>query len=385
MYILKILYKNAFRHKLRTGLTVLSITIAILAFGLLRTVVSAWYAGSEASSAYRLITRNAISMTFPLPISYKEKIRQIEGVSGVSYATWFGGIYIEEKNFFVNLAVEPKTFLELYPEFVIPEKEKQAFLRDRKGFAAGRKLVHRFGWKLGDTVVLKGSIFPGNWEFTLRAIYRGRDNTTDESQFFLHYDYLNEVLKKRKRGWTDQVGIYYIGIKRPDQAAQVAAAVDETFRNSLAETLTETEKAFALGFISMSDAIITAIQLVSFVVIVIILAVVANTMAMSARERTGEYAVLKTLGFGGWRIAGLIFGESIIITMIGCAVGMAATFPASEAFRQSVGDYFPVFNIEIETFYLDLLLSLVVGILAGIVPTMHALKIRIADGLRMIE
>ena len=329
MYILKIIFKNAFRHKLRTGLTILSITIAILAFGLLRTVISAWYAGSEASSAYRLITRNAISITFPLPLSYKEKIRQVEGVSAVSYGNWFGGIYIEEKNFFVNLALDARTFLELYPEFVFSPAEKAAFLRDRKACAVGRKLADRFGWKIGDTIVLKGSIYPGNWEFTLRAIYHGKDKTTDEAQFFLHFDYLNETMKKLFPRRADQVGVYYVGITKPDMAAQIAAAIDKAFQNSLAETLTETEKAFQLGFISMSDAIITAIQLVSFVVIIIILAVVANTMAMSARERIGEYAILKTLGFGAWRISAIIFGESVIITMIGCAVGIAATFPAA--------------------------------------------------------
>jgi putative ABC transport system permease protein len=258
-------------------------------------------------------------------------------------------------------------------------------LRDRKGFACGRKLAERFGWKIGDTVVLKGTIFPGNWEFVLRAIYWGKDKNTDESQFVFHFDYLNETIKKTASGRADQVGFYFVGINNPDQAAEIAKKIDRTFRNSLAETLTETEKAFTLGFIAMSDAIITAIQLVSFVVIIIILAVVANTMAMSARERTGEYAIFKTLGFGGFYIAGLIFGESIVITMIGCVTGIAATFPAKEAFAKSMGNYFPIFNLAPKTIYLDCLLSFAVAILAGIVPTWRAVRIRIADGLRMIE
>jgi len=385
MRVLKIIFRNAFRHKLRTGLTILSITIAILAFGLLRTVVDAWYAGVEASSAYRLVTRSSASIIFPLPLSYKDKIRQIDGVRTVSYGFWFGGIYIEEKNFFANFAVEPRTFFELYPEYVLAPQEREAFLRDRKGFACGRKLAERFGWKIGDTVVLKGTIFPGNWEFVLRAIYWGKDKNTDESQFVFHFDYLNETIKKTASGRADQVGFYFVGINNPDQAAEIAKKIDRTFRNSLAETLTETEKAFTLGFIAMSDAIITAIQLVSFVVIIIILAVVANTMAMSARERTGEYAIFKTLGFGGFYIAGLIFGESIVITMIGCVTGIAATFPAKEAFAKSMGNYFPIFNLAPKTIYLDCLLSFAVAILAGIVPTWRAMRIRIADGLRMIE
>jgi len=385
MHILKILFKNAFRHKLRTGLTVLSITIAILAFGLLRTVVSAWYAGVEASSVYRLVTRNAVSLIFPLPLSYKDRIRLVEGVSEVSYGNWFGGIYIDEKNFFANFAVDAKTYLDLYREYVISDDEKTAFLRDRKGFVAGRKLAQRFGWKTGDTVVLRGTIFPGNWELVMRGTYRGRDPNADETVFLFHWDYLNETVKKVAPSRADQVGFYMIGIRDPAQATLVSQAVDDLFKNSLAETLTETEKAFTLGFVAMSDAIITAIKLVSFVVIVIILAVVANTVAMSVRERTNEYAVFKTLGFGGWRIIGLIFGESMVITMLGCAIGVAATFPAAAAFGKAMGAYFPVFNVEAETVVLGIAFSFAVGILAAVVPAYRTLRISIADGLRMIE
>ncbi|MFO0754766.1 MAG: hypothetical protein U0411_15740, partial [Thermodesulfovibrionales bacterium] len=227
-------------------------TIAVLAFGLLRTVISAWYAGVEASSVNRLITRNAISLVFSLPINYKDKIRQVEGVEGVSAANWFGGIYIEEKNFFANFAVEPQTYLELVPEFVLPPDQKDAFLHDRKGAVAGRKLAGKYGWKIGDTITLKGTIFPGNWDFTLRGIYTGRDKTVDESQFIFHWDYLNETLKKVIPRRADQAGFFIVGLKNPQLAAQVSAAIDAQFRNSLAETLTETEKAFQLSFISMT-------------------------------------------------------------------------------------------------------------------------------------
>jgi putative ABC transport system permease protein len=384
MNILKILFKNAFRHKLRTGLTILSITIAILAFCLLRTVISAWYAGVEASSANRLVTRNAVSLIFSLPFSYKEKIRQTEGVSTVSYGNWFGGIYIDEKNFFANFAVEPKTYLDLYPEFRLSEDQKNAFLRDRRGFMAGQKLAAKYGWRLGDMVTLKGTIFPGNWEFVLRGIYKGKDDTTDESQFLFHWDYLNETLKRTAPGRADQVGFYMIGVSNPALSTQVAERVDKSFKNSIAETLTETEKAFQMGFVSMSNAIITAIRLVSLVVIVIILAVVANTMAMTSRERIGEYSIFKTLGFGGWRIAGLIFGESLVITMIGCVFGVGFTFPVADAFGRAMGTYFPVFNVDNDTLGLAVLYSFAVGILSAIIPTYRAIKIPIADGLRSI-
>ena len=384
MRIIKLLFKNAFRHKLRTWLTILGMTVAILAFGMLRTLVSAWYAGVEASSANRLVTRNSISLVFSLPISYKDKIRQVDGVTQVSYGNWFGGIYIDEKHFFANFAVEPKTYLELYPELVLPPARKDAFLRDRRSAIAGRKLAERYGWKIGDTITLKGTIFPGNWDFVLRGIYSGRDRSTDETMFLFHWDYLNETLKKTIPRRADQVGFFMIGIKNPGLAAEVSVAVDKLFKNSLAETLTETEKAFQLSFISMTEAIVVAIQLVSFVVIIIIMAVVANTMAMTTRERLGEYSILKALGFGGWYIAALIFGESLVITSSGCALGIAATFPAADVFKKMLSMYFPIFNVAPETIYMDVAASLVVGITAAIVPTLHAARIRIADGLRRI-
>ena len=384
MFLIKLLLRNAFRHKLRTFLTILSITIAILAFGLLRTFINAWYAGVEASSASRLVTRNSISLIFSLPLSYKEKIRQIEGVKQVSWGTWFGGIYIDEKNFFANFAVDPRTYLTLYPEFVLSPEQREAFLRDRKSFVAGRKLAERFKWKLGDTVTLRGTIFPGNWEFVLRGIYHGRDETVDETQFFFHWDYLNETLKKTAPTRADQVGWYMIGVTRPDRATAVALAIDRTFKNSLAETLTETEKAFQLSFISMSEAIIVAIQLVSIVIIVIIIAVAANTMAMTARERLGEYAIFKTLGYRGVRIAVMIIGESMLIALIGGICGMALTFPIARSFGKILGTFFPVFKVPEEIFLMDLAAVLIVGISAAVVPTWRATRIRIAEGLRRI-
>lgn len=384
MQILKLIFKNAFRHKLRTFLTITGISIAILSFGLLRTVVNSWYAGVEASAANRLVIRNAISLVFPLPISYKDKIRQIQGVTNVSYGNWFGGIYIDEKNFFANFAVEPESYLKLYPEYVVPPDQQAAFLRDRKGFLAGQKLAEKYKWKIGDTVVLKGTIFPGEWDFVLRAIYKGRNKNVDETQFILHWDYLNESLKKTNIRRADQVGFYLIGISTPAVASDVSGAIDNTFKNSLAETLTETEKAFQMSFISMTEAIVVAIQLVSFVVILIIMAVMANTMAMSARERLGEYAVLKTLGFGGGYIAVLIFGESLLISSAGGLLGIILTFPAAKAFGEAMNQFFPIFNVSVSTIYMDVAASAVVGITAAIIPTFRAVSIRIADGLRRI-
>ena len=245
MYFTKLILRNALRHKLRTGLTVLGIFVAILAFGLLRTVIEAWYAGAESASSTRLITRNSISLVFPLPITYQEKIRQIEGVSRVTHANWFGGVYVSEKNFFPQFAVDIDSYFDLYPEYLIPPEQMKALVLDRKGCVVGRKLAETYGLSIGDVVPLRGTIYPGNWEFVVRAIYDGKEAKTDTSQFFFRWDYLNETLKKTVPRRANTVGVLVVGVRDADQVARVAAEIDRTFANSLAETLTETEKAFS--------------------------------------------------------------------------------------------------------------------------------------------
>jgi putative ABC transport system permease protein len=384
MFYLKLIIRNAFRHKLRAVLTVVGVAIAILAFGLLKTLVGLWYLGVERSSATRLVTRNAISLVFPLPLSYYDRIRQIPGVKSVSYGSWFGGIYIDEKHFFANEAFEPKSLLELYPEFVIPPEQREAFVRDRRGCLVGKKLADKYGWKIGDSITLKGTIFPGQWEFVLRAIYHGGDKSTEERVLLFHWDYLNEVLRRTVPRRADQVGFYMIGVTKPELAAEVSAAVDELFRNSLAETRTETEKAFHLGFVAMTEAIMIAIQIVSYVVIVIIMVVAANTMAMTARERIAEYSTMKVLGFKGYHIALTVFGESLFITMIGGLAGVLLTFPAASWLESSLSEFFPAFQIATSTILLQLAAALLVGLVAGIFPTWRGATIRIAEGLRRI-
>jgi putative ABC transport system permease protein len=384
MHALKLICKNALRHKLRTSLTVLGLVVAILSFGLLQTVVGAWYAGAEAASNTRLITRNAISLVFSLPLSYESKIRGIEGVTDIAHANWFGGIYQDPKNFFPQFAISGRSYLDLYPEFVLKEEERNAFVRDRKGCVVGRKLANQYGFKLGDVIPIKGTIFPGQWEFVVRAIYDGKLASTDTSQLFFHWDYLNETLQKTAARRANQVGVYVVQIGNADNAAAISRAVDGQFKNSLAETLTETEKAFQLGFVSMSEAIVVAIRVVSFVVIVIIMAVMANTMAMSARERLAEYATLKVLGFGPRFLAALIFGESLLISVVGAAVGIALLFPVASAFSAQMGTLFPVFEIAPQTLLLQAGAAIVVGIVAAIVPTLRSIHVNIVEGLRSI-
>jgi putative ABC transport system permease protein len=384
MHFLKLISRNTLRHKLRTGLTVLGLVVAILAFGLLRTVVDAWYAGAENASSTRLVTRSSISLVFQLPINYQEQIRKIPGVSAISHANWFGGVYITEKNFFPQFAVNEKTYFDLYPEYLIPPAEMKAFRADRKGCVIGRKLADTYGFKVGDTIPLRGTIYPGSWSFTVRAIYDGAEAGTDTSQLFFHWDYLNETLKKTITRRSNHVGVYIIQISDADRAAEISTEIDALFKNSLAETLTETEKAFQLGFVAMTEAIVVAIRIVSFVVIFIILAVMANTMAMTARERIGEYATLKALGFGPRFLTGLIYGESLAIALAGAVIGILLTFPVAHAFSKQVGTLFPVFGVSLETVFMQIAAAIAVGFIAAVMPALRASQVSIVEGLRHI-
>lgn len=384
MFMIKYIIRNMFRHKLRSILTVVGVAVAVLAFGLLRTLVGLWYSGAEHASDTRLVTRNAISLVFSLPVSYLERIRGVPGVNAISYGNWFGGVYIEEKNFFANYAVEPKSYLDLYPEFILSPKERSDFLLDRKGCIVGERLAKTYGFKVGDLITLKGTIFPGQWEFVLRGIFKGAEKATEERMLLFHWDYLNESLRQSVPRRADQVGFYIIGVKKPELAPDVSLAVDTMFKNSLAETLTETERAFQMGFVAMTEAIMVAIQIVSYMVIAIIMVVAANTMAMTARERIGEYATLKTLGFKASHIAGLIFGESVAISLMGGILGAVATFPGAKWIEVQLAQYFPYFSVSRETILLELLCALAVGVVSGIFPTWRGATIKIADGLKRI-
>ncbi len=263
------------------------------------------------------------------------------GVRSVSWANWFGGVYISERNFFPQFAIDAPTYLDMYPEFILPPEERKAFLVDRKGAIVGRKLAEQYGWKVGDQIPLRGTIYSGTWTFNLRGIYDGADKGTDQSTMYFHWALLNETIKKIYPRRGDQTGVFIVQLRDPGEAAEVSAAIDATFRNSLAETLTETEKAFQLSFVAMTEAILLAIQAVSFVVIVIIMAVMANTMAMTARERGAEYATLKTLGFSNGFVAMLIFAESLGIALLGGLVAVVLTVPAGERVRRADGNALP--------------------------------------------
>jgi len=384
VFIFRLLLKNAFRHQLRTGLTLVGLVVAICAFGLLRTIVDAWYAGVEGSSSTRLITRSNISLTFALPLNYGQRLRAVEGVQQVSWANWFGGIYITERNFFPQFAVDPVSYLALYPEYRIADDQKLAFYRDRQGAVVGRKLADKFGWKLGDQIPLRGTIYPGTWTFTVRGIWDGADTKTDEMQMLVHWGFINETIRQRYARRADAVGVYILGIDEPNNAAVIGQRVDKLFANSLAETMTETEAAFQLSFVSMSEAILVAVQAVSFIIVLIIMAVMANTMTMTARERLAEYATLKALGFSPGFVVRLLLGESLLIAAIGGVAGLLLTLPLAAAFRSAVGTLFPVFQVSQLTMALQLLAALGVGAVAAAWPAWRMSRIDIVAGLRHV-
>jgi putative ABC transport system permease protein len=385
MELFKLLIRNTLRHKLRSFLTLAGIGVAVMAFALLRTVVTAWHAGVEASAANRLITRHAVSFVFPLPLAYRDRIAQVRGVNKVTYASWFSGVYIDKNQFFARLAVDSETFFQVYPEFVIEREQFEAFKRERNACIIGIDIARRYNLNVGDIMLIEGDVFPGQWEFVVRGIYEPRDQTTDPASMMFHYQYLEERVRQEMPQRSGEIGWYIVRIGDPDNAAAISQEIDQLFTNSRAETKTETERAFQQSFLSAASAVITAINIMSFVIIGIILLVLANTMVMSARERTHEFAVLKALGFSAGQLFFLIAGEALILSALGSALGLLVTVPAVEGFQAALPKgWFPVFYIKPETIVLACIAAFVVGLTASLIPLRRVLSTRIVEGLRHV-
>ncbi|MEY3095443.1 MAG: ABC transporter permease [Burkholderiaceae bacterium] len=385
MLIARLLFLNIWRNRGRAMLTYLGLTISVLAFGLLSTVVEAWYSGAESASQARLITRSAISLIFPLPISHGERIRQVDGVESMTVSRWFGGVYKDSRNFFPQFAVEPVSYFQIYPEYILTEEARDRFYRDRRSAIVGRRLAQEHGFQVGDMVTLKGQIFPGQWEFLIAGIYDGKEEKTDTGKMYFHWVYLNEEVKRRNIARdANSVGVFITSLSDPERAAEVSMAIDGLFANSAKETHTETEQAFQLGFVAMTEAIVVAIRAVSFVVILIIMAVLANTMSMTARERTSEYATLKALGFPPWQVSGMVLGESMLLAMLGGITGLLLTYPVAAAFHEATGTLFRSFFVTLETNAWQLAAALLTGLVAAVFPMLKVYRIRIVEGLRAI-
>ena len=298
--------RNAFlRNKTRSVLTVLGVVITAVAFLFLRTVLTAWYASSEASAADRIVTRNAISITQSLPLSYAPRIAQVPGVTRLTWSNWFGGIYKDRRNFFAQFAIDAASALEVF-DIRFLQGSKADFLADRNACIVGKGLAEKFGWSVGDTVQLFSEIYPGDWRFRIAGIVEGSDDASIANTMYFHWARLNEGLPDRIK---NSVGVFTMKVANANDSPRVIREIDALFANSDAETHTETEKAFRLQFVSGSSAILTALQVVSGVILVIMALILGNTLAMGLRERTGEVGVMRAIGFLPRHVRALAFGE----------------------------------------------------------------------------
>ncbi len=379
MKFLPLVIANLFRKKIRTALTIGSFAVALFLFGLQVIVRGAFSQGVDIAGADRLVVINKVSLIQPLPLSYRDRLLRISGIKQVTYDNWFGGVYQDEKNFFPQFAIDVEHQRAMYPEFTVPEEQWQAFAGDREGAIAGQSLADRFGWKIGDRIPIKGTIYTGPWEFNLRGIYRGTRAQDDTTQFWFHWDFLEE---RRAFGKGD-VGWYVVRVTNPDLSVQVAKTIDTEFANSPFETKTDTEKAFAASFVKQMGNIEFLILTVGGVVFFTLLLVTGNTMAIAVRERMGELAVLKALGFSNQFVLQLVMLESLIVAFVGGGLGLllAKLFSLHGDPTNGILPYFYLPPLAIVS---GVAAALLVGVAGGILPAVSAMRLRVVDAIRRV-
>ena len=380
MKFLPLLWSSLWRKKIRTIFTLLSIFIAFLLFGVLMTIRGAFSFGVEIAGIDRLVLIHKVSLIMPLPVSYLTRLNTTEGVTMATHNTWFGGVYQDPSNFFAQIAVEPEPFMKLYPEYQVPPEQMKAWLADRQGVMVGVDLAKRFGWKVGDRIPIVGTIWQPKqgqvWEFNIAGLYDG-ESGIDKTQFFFRYDYLDE----NRRGGEGLVGWYIVKINDAGAAQQMGSKFDDMFANSSAETKTTTEKGFVEGFAKQVGDIGAIMIAITIAVLFTMILVAANTMAQSVRERTSEVGVLKTLGFSNLAILALVLGESVLIAVIGGGLGLLAAW----AFVQQgdpTGGMLPIFVLPTRDVVLGGALIVALGLLAGALPAINAMNLKITDALR---
>jgi len=382
MKFFHLIWCNLKRKKLRTSLTLLSIVVAFVLFGFLAAIQQALVGGVELAGADRLIVRQKVSIINLLPISYEARMDRIPGVDFATHQTWFGGIYQDPKNFFMQNPVEPEKFLKMHPEIVLPPEQEKAWLATWTGAIVGRRTANRFHWKIGDKVPIQSTIWTRpdgsrTWEFDIVGIYDGKDKGTDTTPLFFRYDYFDEARLYGK----GQVGWYTIRIKDPSQAAEVAKRVDEEFENSPAETKTEPEGAFIQGWAKAIGNIVFIVAAILSAVFFTILLVTGNTMAQAVRERTGEVGVLKAIGFTNAQIVSFVLAESCLLTVLGGALGLGLAWMMISR-GDPTGGLLPMFFFPKRDLLIGLGLSVALGFVTGIFPALQAMRLRVADALR---
>lgn len=383
MKFLPLLWHSLLRRKVRTLFTLLAILVAFTLYGFLVAIKAVFGMGVELAGNERLVLIHKVSLIQLLPISYLEQIRSTPGVVDVCHQTFFGGIYQDPKNFFMQMPVDPECILRMYPEFKLPEDQKKAWLADRQGAIVGRETAKKFGWKVGDRIPIQATIWRKTdnstaWEFNLDGIYYGTQEGTDQTQFFFHYDYFDES-RLFGRG---AVGWYVIRIADASKAAEIARAIDAQFANSPAETKTTTEKAFVQAFANQVGNIALIVRSIIGMAFFIILLVTANTMAESVRERTSEFAVLKTLGFTDGRVLLLVLAESCFIAGIGGFLGLGLAGMLVP--RIPTGGLLPDLYLPTSSVAAGVAMVAGLGVVAGIFPALRAMRLRIVDALRRV-
>jgi putative ABC transport system permease protein len=380
MKFLPLILANLGRHKRRTLLTIASVALALFLFASLRTVVTTIGAAGRLGSARRLVVLNATGLVFPLPLAYAGRLRAIQGVEAVSWANWFGGRYGDGKRFFANFAVDPESYLEMYPEIRVPPDQREAFLHERNSAMIGKRLLDVFGWKVGQDVTLQGTIFPGDWTFTVRAVYTPTDRLINDDMLLFHHDYLDERI-----GRPGIVGWYIVRIADPNAAATLASAIDDQFKNSSSPTKTGTEQAFNASFATMWGNVSLLMGTIGFAVVFAILLVTANAMMMSARERTGEVAVLKTIGFSDRTLFGLVLLEAGVIALSGAVLGLGGAKLLYRATNFNAAGFLPGFDVTTETLLVGAGVALLLMLASGLVPAVRAARLPIVQALRHVE
>jgi putative ABC transport system permease protein len=383
MKLLRLVFPNFKRHKLRTLLTILSIIVAFILFAYLGAIRNAFSFGVSVAGADRLIVRHKVSLIQLLPQSYETEIERIDGVSDATHATWFGAIYKDPKNFFGQMPVKPEEFMRMYPEFKLPKEQMDAWLKTRTGAIVGRTTANRFGWKVGDKIPLMATYWRSKekgdgrlWTFDLVGIYDGSPET-DTSNFFFRHDYFDEM----RRGGHGQVGWYYIRVKDPRNAEAVAKAIDAHFENSPAETKTETEKAFVKGFAEQAGNIGAIVMAILTAVFFTILLVAGNTMAQAVRERMSELGVLKAIGFTDGQVLTLVLTEALLISVIGGAIGLVLGNLAVKG-GDPTGGALPVFIVPVRDQILGVICVVLLGVVSGLLPALQAMKLNAVEALR---
>ena len=382
MKFARLIFANLFRKKVRLILTLGSFAVALFLFAFLSIVRGAFLGNAELASANRLVTINRTSIINLIPLSYKDKIQRISGVSYVTHNNWFGGIYQDEKNFFPQFVIDPETQRQVFPELVVPDDQWASFLKDRQGAIAGAKTAKRFGWKVGDRIPIKTTLYGGGaWEFNLAGIYHGTRAQDDETQFWFQWDYFEEKIPERVKG---QIGWYVIRIANPDDAPRIGKAIDAEFANSPSETKTEAESAFAANWVKQFGNIQFLIVTIGAVVFFTLLLVTGNTMAISVRERTSELAVLKAIGYSDRAILFFVLTESLVIALFGGLLGLLLAVALTPVLATALASMLPNLVLPASVLALGLVVALVVGIVAGLLPGIGAMRMRVVNALRRV-